>query len=198
VRTGAHHQNIRVPGKARRGTKPGEFARIELDIGVPADKADQRHIAAEQAEGRPIPRRDGIEIVDRAQAARSRHVLRDDRGMPGKVAAEMARQQAPDHVVAAARPVSDDQIDLPAAIELIGRVLCEYRAAKCGRSEQHEAEAQPYGLLRHHAAFAFAGASQGSPKNAERFFGRPHASPRCALPPLRGDACVAPTKASML
>jgi hypothetical protein len=43
------------------------------------------------------------------------------------VAAEMAGHEARDDVVAAARPVADDQIDLLALVEIFNRTLSECR-----------------------------------------------------------------------
>src|SRR5215831_1223609 len=44
-------------------------------------------------------------------------------GLPRNVAAEIARQQARDDVVTAARTVAHDQIDLPALVEIFHRRL---------------------------------------------------------------------------
>ncbi len=69
-----------------------------------------------------VIRRDGVEVVGRAQAARSRHVLHHDRRMARNIAADVPRNQSGAEIVAAAGPVADDQVDGPVALEIRDRV----------------------------------------------------------------------------
>ena len=118
-----HHQDEGVAGEARRRAEPGELARVELDAGIVGDQSDQCNVAAEQREGGAVLRRQRVEVVGRAQAAGARHVLHHDAGIAGNVAADMAREQTREAVIAAAGAVADDQVDLPAAVEIFNVVL---------------------------------------------------------------------------
>jgi len=139
-RVGAHHQDVGVAGEARRRAEPDELARIELDVGIVRDQSDQRHIAAEQTDCGAVLGRDRVEVVGGAQAAGARHVLHHDIGIARNVAAEIARQQARDDVVTAARPVADDQIDLLALVEIVDRRLgaCGYGKDYCGDQQRRD------------------------------------------------------------
>jgi len=97
---------------------------------------------AEQTDRGAVLGRDRVEVVGGAQAAGARHVLHHDIGIARDVAAEMARQQARDDVVTAARPVADDQIDLLALVEILHRRLGPRGGGKADRHEQQRNDTQ--------------------------------------------------------
>ena len=114
----AQHQQIGVIAIARRGTEPGEFARIKLHIGIAAKKRDQHHVARKQTERGAVLGRDRIDVVRCAQAAGSRHVLHHHARIARDVSADVAREQAGIDVIAAARAKASDQAHLVTAIEV--------------------------------------------------------------------------------
>ena len=69
-----------------------------------------------------VLRRVVVEVIDRAQRARARHVLHHDGRIARNVAPDMARDQPAIDVVAAAGPIADDQVDLPALVEIGDRI----------------------------------------------------------------------------
>src|SRR5262249_57407527 len=66
--------------------------------------------------------RDVKDRVHRQEAAGAGLVLRHDRGLSGNVLAEMAGEQPPEGVVAAAGRVADDEIDGLSGVELFRRL----------------------------------------------------------------------------
>ena len=127
----AHDQDVGVVGEARRRAEPVELARIELRVAVAAEHAHQRHVAGEMRDRGAVARRQIVEPVDGAQRSGARHVLHHHVGMAGDVAAEMAADQPRIDVVAAARPVADDQRHRLASVEVGDRV------GRCRRRRQH-------------------------------------------------------------
>src|SRR5262249_57900639 len=109
-------------GKARRGAETGQPTRIKLHIGIAAKKTHERHVARERGDGGAVLRRDIVKVIDCAQTTGARHVLYDHRRMSGNELAEMPRKQPRMDVVAATWPIADDQIDLPALVEVGERV----------------------------------------------------------------------------
>src|SRR5207248_10869114 len=118
-RARSQQQEVRVACKSGGRAEPSEIAWIELGIGIRADKPNQRHVASEQPERRPIAPCNGIEIIDRTHAAGAGHVLRHDGRIASDITPEMTCDEPRDHVIAAAWTVADDQVDLPAAVELL-------------------------------------------------------------------------------
>lgn len=117
-----------------RAARRGAARRI---LGQGADPADLVHVvahvlAAEQKgdgvgrRGQHDPRavlRTGVEdVVERLDAARTRHVLHDDAWVARHVLAEMRLEEAREGVGAAAGAEADDQCDRLAAIEILGRI----------------------------------------------------------------------------
>ena len=88
---------------------------------APCAAAEQRieiGAAREAAEGGAVLGRDGVEEVGGLQAAGARHVLHDNIGIAGNVASDVARERAGVEVIAAARRIAEDEVDVPAGVEL--------------------------------------------------------------------------------
>src|SRR5215472_16800792 len=136
---GTHDQHERIIGKVRRRAEPGELARVELGARIGADQPDQRNVAAEDAEGRAVLRRGAVEPVGGTQAAGAGHVLYRDRRVARDEPADVARDQPRREIVAAARPVADDQVDLPSLIECRDGVLGVRRTGeRAGQRDSRE------------------------------------------------------------
>ena len=130
----ARDQQIGIVGVARRGAEPGELARIEPDIGIVADDAQQRHVAGKGGEHGAVLGGGIVKVIDRAQAAGTRHVLDDDGGIARDVLAQMGGDEAPVNVIAAARSIPDHQIDHLALVEIRHPIGARRRAGQ----HQHE------------------------------------------------------------
>ena len=127
----AHEQNIGVVGEARCGAEPRQPARVKLHVGVAAEETEERHVARERADRGAVLRRDVVEIVDRAQAAGTRHILHDHGWMSGNKLAEVARKQPRMDIVAATRAIADDQVYLPALVEVGERIRMRRDDRQC-------------------------------------------------------------------
>src|SRR5262249_18709572 len=112
------HEDVIAGGDA---ANVGEFRGVVLNGGI-LPRLVERGRLDNDAERRSILRRKLVEIIGRLEAARARHVLRDDRRLPGNMLAEMARDQTPVEIVAAACGVADDDGDGPARKELLDRL----------------------------------------------------------------------------
>ena len=181
LRVGAHDQHIGVVAKLDDEPSQVNLRAIELHGGIGAEQPDHRDVAAEHAEGGAVLGRGAVEKVGRPQAAGARHVLHRDRRIARNEAPEVPRQQPRREVVAAARPVADDQVDLPALVEGFDRVLSPHRAGRHdgeqdrGR-EPHSATAP---VDRHERAVAIATGHGVRPRDCRTFRGSGVAS-RCA------------------
>src|SRR5262249_26276752 len=82
--------------------------------------------------------------VHRQEAAGTGLVLRHDRGLSRNMLAEMAGEQPPEGVIAAARRVADDEIDGLAGVELFRRLRrsMDTQAWDFGKQDGDEARRQ--------------------------------------------------------
>ena len=101
--------------------EPGEFQRIELDVGGAANAA-LRDAAVELREHGAVLRRRVVQMIGRHQAARTRHVLCDDARMAWNETGKMLSDQPAGDIVEAARAEADDERDRPALVELLDRL----------------------------------------------------------------------------
>ena len=102
--------------------EPAEIAeRADVD-GATARGRIERQRLIDAAEHGAVLRRDRIEVLDRALAARAGHVLRDDRRISGDMLAKEFGGEAGVEIVSAADAVADDQSDLLACVEIRHRI----------------------------------------------------------------------------
>src|SRR5262249_46236738 len=80
-------------------------------------------------------------VVGRGDAARSRHVLHDDRWIARNVPAEMPCNQARLMIIATADSGSDDEVDLPSGVKILGRGR-QRKAVPCQRDHGTSNEAK--------------------------------------------------------
>ena len=104
-----------VPGDA---AQPGEFRCVECSARDREQRRD-RYGAAESADGGAVLDRDPVDIVGRLDAAGARHVLRHHIGPARNMLAQIARQEPPIGVIAAADAVADDDRDAAALVEVL-------------------------------------------------------------------------------
>jgi hypothetical protein len=83
----------------------------------------------------------GATLKHRQEAAGAGLILRHDRGLSGNVLAEMAGEQPPESVVAAAGRVADDEIDGLAGVELFRRLRRSFGPQASGKQDRDEARA---------------------------------------------------------
>ncbi len=119
---GPDHEHIGIIGEARRRTKPGQLFGIELDAGIAAEDGTNRHGRREHRDGGAVLRCHIINVVGRAKASRTRHILHDDRRVARNEAAEMAREHPGIDVVTAPTPVTDNNRDLLALVKVLNGI----------------------------------------------------------------------------
>src|SRR6516162_9157146 len=62
-----------------------------------------------------------VKKIGGGNARRRRHVLNDDRRLPGNMPGEVSREEAPGKIVVVADGVADDQSDLLVLVEILRR-----------------------------------------------------------------------------
>ena len=124
-----------MPGHRERrlavhAADPGEPERIVFQL-VPAEERLERQAAPDRAHHAAVLRRDPVERLDRLEPARAHHVLHDESRIAGNVLAHVPDQHARIDVVGGARRRIDDHRELPALVELLGRL--RVRGGRAGR-----------------------------------------------------------------
>jgi hypothetical protein len=96
---------------------------VELErVVTRADGAEQRvhgDVVGERADGAAVAVGGGVDRRRRGEAARRRLVLCDEGRIARDMPAHVARQRAVVDVVTAAGAAADDQVDLPAFVEVL-------------------------------------------------------------------------------
>src|SRR5262249_10236448 len=122
----------------RDAAEPGESRRRELRPLAAAEQRLEHHARRESGDRRAVLGGDVVEVVDRLEAAGARHVLRDELGVAGDMAAHMARERARIEVVAAAGAEADEERNRLAGIEVGFGRRRRYRQSKAGRKPSCE------------------------------------------------------------
>src|SRR5262249_51698660 len=145
-------------------------------------------VAAEQAERGAILRRGAIKVVGRSQAAGAHHVLNRDRRVARNEPADMARDEPRRKVVAAARSVADNKVELAALVKRLHRVLSLPGGGRDGgKHDGRDLRRTGASADRHECACAFKPAKKSDLHPEERPQGasRRMAASRCRASILR-------------
>src|SRR5262249_4594659 len=99
---------------------PTELSRVEGRAPVAHDRPC-RHQPVQGAELKPVLRRKRVDVIGGLEAAATGHVLDDDRGRAGNVAAEMSADKTCPDGISAGRPDVGNELDLFAVVKLVLR-----------------------------------------------------------------------------
>ena len=116
---------------------PVELHRIEADV-RDLHHRRRRHRARRHPDHGAVARRHVEHVVGRDQRARARHVLDDDVRIAGDMSGHMSCKQPRPHVVVAAGGRADDDPDLLAFVEFVGRLRRGRRGAEHAADRQQD------------------------------------------------------------
>src|SRR4030095_5662624 len=106
-----------------RGTDPGELCPVKLDFGA-ADKLVEVERGIKSTQRQSIRFSNGIDVVCRHRPARSRHVLRDDIGVPWNIFTDKTRHVArPEVVATSCRGANDEPDGFPLIVGSLGEEI---------------------------------------------------------------------------
>src|SRR3954466_9365832 len=101
-------------------SQPAELSGVEVDALRSHDRPGRRQ-PVYGAELEPVLWRLRIKIIGGLDAPAARHVLNDDRGRTGDVAAEVSAYETGPHRISARRTHMGDELDLLAGVKLCRR-----------------------------------------------------------------------------